>query len=196
LNNTYQPRTNYRKIYEQHYGPIPVDPDGRTYDIHHIDGNHSNNKISNLKLVTIQEHFDIHYAQGDFSACQFIASRLNLTPDEIKNIAKLNNLKRIKNGTHNFLGSKNPSHARVKNGTHNLLDSELAKQRNRNRIVDGTHNFLGGKLQSATAKKQLELGRHPSQIKYTCAYCGITCGAGQFKQWHNDKCKLKSKVTV
>jgi len=26
----------YRKIYEQHYGPIPVDSDGRTYEIHHI----------------------------------------------------------------------------------------------------------------------------------------------------------------
>ena len=131
-----------------------------------------------------------------FGICKRKIRILAFFSTEIKNIAKLNNLKRIKNGTHNFLGSKNPSHARVKNGTHNLLDSELAKQRNCNRIVNGTHNFLGGKLQSATAKKQLELGRHPSQIKYTCAYCGITCGAGQFKQWHNDKCKLKSKVTV
>ena len=33
----------YRKIYEQHHGPIPIDESGRTYDIHHIDGNHFNN---------------------------------------------------------------------------------------------------------------------------------------------------------
>jgi hypothetical protein len=31
---------NYRKIYENHNGIIPKDSDGRTYEIHHIDGNH------------------------------------------------------------------------------------------------------------------------------------------------------------
>lgn len=38
-------RTNnrtYRRIYEQHYGPIPKDEQGRSYEIHHIDGNHNN----------------------------------------------------------------------------------------------------------------------------------------------------------
>lgn len=55
--------TNYRKIYEQHYGPIPKDSDGRTYEIHHIDGDHSNNDPSNLKCVSIQEHYDIHHSQ-------------------------------------------------------------------------------------------------------------------------------------
>jgi len=29
-------KTNYRKIYEDHNGPIPVDEDGRTYEIHHL----------------------------------------------------------------------------------------------------------------------------------------------------------------
>jgi hypothetical protein len=33
----------YRKIYEQNYGHIPKDSAGRTYEIHHIDGNHKNN---------------------------------------------------------------------------------------------------------------------------------------------------------
>lgn len=56
----------YRKIYEQTFGPIPVDSSGRTYEIHHIDGNHLNNDIENLKAMTIQEHYDIHNAQGDF----------------------------------------------------------------------------------------------------------------------------------
>ena len=54
---------NYRKIYKQYYGPIPKDEFGRRYDIHHIDGNHDNCDASNLKAVTIQEHYDIHYQQ-------------------------------------------------------------------------------------------------------------------------------------
>jgi len=59
----------YRKIYEQHHGPIPVESDGRTYEIHHIDGDHNNNDPGNLKAVTVKEHYNIHYAQGDYNAC-------------------------------------------------------------------------------------------------------------------------------
>ena len=55
----------YRKIYESHNGPIPKEDNGRSYEIHHIDGNHFNNDPSNLKAVSIQEHYDIHYSQGD-----------------------------------------------------------------------------------------------------------------------------------
>ena len=43
----------YRKIYENHYGTIPKDENGRSYEIHHIDVNHSNNDLHNLKLVSI-----------------------------------------------------------------------------------------------------------------------------------------------
>jgi hypothetical protein len=55
----------YRRIYEQVYGPIPVDADGRSFEIHHIDGNRSNNDISNLVALSIQEHYDVHWQQGD-----------------------------------------------------------------------------------------------------------------------------------
>lgn len=27
-----------RDVYKKYYGSIPIDPDGRTYEIHHIDG--------------------------------------------------------------------------------------------------------------------------------------------------------------
>ena len=80
--NTYQ-RTNYRKIYEQYHGPIPKEPNGRTYDIHHIDGNHSNNDPTNLVAVSIQEHHDIHQSQGDWGACSAILMRMQLTPEEM-----------------------------------------------------------------------------------------------------------------
>ena len=43
--------SNYRKIYKNYYGVIPCDDSGRTYDIHHINGNRSNNNIDNLIAV-------------------------------------------------------------------------------------------------------------------------------------------------
>ena len=50
----------YRKIYENHYGEIPIDENGRIFEIHHIDGDHDNNHYTNLMAVTIHEHYDIH----------------------------------------------------------------------------------------------------------------------------------------
>ena len=32
----------HRKIYQEKFGPIPKDEKGRSYEIHHIDGNHKN----------------------------------------------------------------------------------------------------------------------------------------------------------
>lgn len=84
----------YRKIWKDHYGAIPKDAEGRSYEIHHIDGNHDNNAIDNLKLVTIKEHYDIHYQAGDYVACHLIAKRLAQDPSELsKFISELNKLR-------------------------------------------------------------------------------------------------------
>jgi hypothetical protein len=91
---------NYRKIYEHHYGPIPRDDQGRTYEIHHIDGDHHNNHPSNLKCVSVQEHYDIHNAQGDWAACVYIAKRLKLSKEQISEMIKSHN--------RNLKGPNNP----------------------------------------------------------------------------------------
>lgn len=77
---------NYRKIWIGNFGEIPVDENNRSYEIHHIDGNHKNNNIDNLKCVSIQEHYDIHYNQKDYGACVCIAKRMNLPPDFLSSI--------------------------------------------------------------------------------------------------------------
>ena len=148
-------RNMHRKIYEDHFGSIPKDKDGRSYEIHHIDGNHSNNDPTNLKCVTIQEHYDIHYSQGDWSACQLILTRMNKTPSEISkecsDLATKSNLKRSKNGTNPFTGEQG---------------SVLSKQVQRSRIDAGTHNFVGEQGSIHSTKLNLRLlaeGRHPSQ---------------------------------
>lgn len=76
----------YIKIWKKYYGEIPKDTIGRTYEIHHIDGNHNNNDINNLKCVTIEEHYKIHYENGDYGACVMIAKRMKLPIDYISKI--------------------------------------------------------------------------------------------------------------
>lgn len=87
----YKSRVDYRKIYRDHYGPIPRDKDGRSYEIHHIDGDSSNNDITNLKCVTIKEHYEIHKSQGDHAACLIMADRMQISVEEKTYLAKLAN---------------------------------------------------------------------------------------------------------
>jgi len=67
---------DYRKKWENHYGPIPIDKNGITYDIHHIDGNRNNNDITNLKAVSLEEHCKMHLEQGDLLSAYLVAKRM------------------------------------------------------------------------------------------------------------------------
>jgi hypothetical protein len=95
-------KTNYRKIWEDAFGTIPKDEEGRSFEIHHKDGNRQNNALENLLCISIREHYDIHYQQADYGACVMIAKRMNLPPDHISNIQ---------------LGVKRPGIGGVKKGT-------------------------------------------------------------------------------
>ena len=207
-------RTNYRKIYEQHYGPIPKDQDGRSYEIHHIDGDHTNNSPANLKAVTIQEHFDIHWAQGDYGACYFmISQRMNRTPEEIAIVASKQQRARVANGTHHLLGGEIQRKV-VAEGRHHLLSGEIQRKSSlkrgaegtlpaqgpknpfwggeiqRKRIANGTHNLTG----SQHNLNRMANGTHPSQIKKTCPHCDKITSTNTYAQWHGDKCKVLKSV--
>lgn len=79
---------NYRKIWTEINGEIPKDENGYSYEIHHIDGNRKNNDITNLKLVTIREHLDIHLKQEDWFAAALIAKRIGLGPEHSSNLQR------------------------------------------------------------------------------------------------------------
>ena len=98
----------YRKIWEQSFGPIPKDEQGRSYEIHHIDSDKNNNNISNLMCISIDEHYKIHLDQGDYFSARLIASRMNLSDNELLKI--LNEMEEILIHNHrNFIKLKIPS---------------------------------------------------------------------------------------
>jgi hypothetical protein len=138
---------NYRKIYEQHHGPIPKDENGRTYDIHHIDGNRSNNDLNNLIALSIRDHYDIHYSRGDYGAAWLIARKMNMTAEELSNISRLSALKQVIEGKHPFTSenTKTWQQSLVKSGKHHWLGGEIQRKSNQERLLNGTHHLLDSK---------------------------------------------------
>jgi len=200
----------HRKIYESHNGPIPKDDSGRTYEIHHVDGNHSNNSLKNLVALTIQEHYDIHFSQGDWAACHRIATKMKRSTDEISRLATMENLKRVENGTHPFLGgeiSRKVNQKRLAAGTHNFQDREKARERNLKRVENGTHPFLGGEMQRENnlkrvangthqclggeiQRKRIADGTHNFTKPWKCEHCGKEgIGTGNYARYHGNNCK-------
>lgn len=199
---------NHRKIYEKYHGPIGKDSNGRSLEVHHIDGNHSNNEISNLKLVTIQEHYDIHYAQGDWAACALMAKRAMIPPEEVSRLSRMAQQALVDAGTHHWLGGAH-NKKRINEGTHNFLDKEAARERNLKRVAVGTHNLLTEnnpstvlakagqhhfQLNNPTHKRINEgthhfITDHPNKLQVTCLACRKTGGYTNMKRYHLDNCK-------
>lgn len=53
-------RRVYRPIFEKFFGPIPHEADGTPYDVHHKNGDHSDNSPNNLEAITHSRHAAIH----------------------------------------------------------------------------------------------------------------------------------------
>jgi hypothetical protein len=209
----------YRKIYEQHHGSIPRDDDGRTYDIHHIDGDDTNNDPKNLVAIPIQEHYDIHYKQGDFGACFLMSLRMDMTVEERSELSRKTQNKKVENGTHHLLrrpdGSsiasdkaKNGDHPfqkrsdgssvskdKVDEGTHIFLDNEWQLQKAQKQVIDGTHNFLRRPDGTSVQTDKISKGTHhlikdnPNNSLVCCMECRKVVARPMFSRWHGDKCK-------
>lgn len=203
--NIYKAKINYRKIYENAYGPIPKDENGKSYHIHHIDGNRNNNSIENLIALSPKEHYEVHLKQKDYGAAYLLSNIIGLDSQTISESARLLALKRLENGTHNWcnggnlygqkfaakklkeLGNKGQHYSQVaaKNGTHNFQtekNSIRSKQKQQKLFKEGKHNF----------QKMLDLGTHPSlnPKTYTCPHCGKTGKSNVMFRYHFDKCYI------
>ena len=97
---------NYKKIWENtNKQKLPLNK-----EIHHIDGDHTNNDPTNLLAVTIEEHLDIHLKQNDYAAVQAILMRMERTEDHIlllRQAASKHQIKLLENGQHNFQKKEN-----------------------------------------------------------------------------------------
>lgn len=151
----------YIKIYKQHYGEIPRDSQGRSYDIHHIDGDYTNNDISNLVALSIEEHYNLHKKQGDWGAAWALLKRLNVSQQEKSEAARNSNLARAKAGTHwSQISSKN-----------------------------GTHPFQNKEFQRKMMEIQLSKGTHSSHQVWTCEKCNKTGKhIVNYHRYHGDNC--------
>jgi hypothetical protein len=151
----------YIKIYKQHYGEIPRDSQGRSYDIHHIDGDYTNNDISNLVALSIEEHYNLHKAQEDWGAVFALAKRLSVSQQEKSEAARNSNLARANAGTHwSQVASKN-----------------------------GTHHFNNLEWQREMTAIQLSKGTHASQQTWTCEKCGKAGkNSVNYSRYHGDNC--------
>lgn len=156
----------YIKIYKQHYGEIPKDSQGRSYDIHHIDGDYTNNDISNLIALSIEEHYNLHKTQEDWGAVWALAKRLDVGQQEKSEAARNSNLARAKAGTHwSQVSSKN-----------------------------GTHHFNNLEWQRKMTAIKLSKGTHASQQTWTCEKCGKTGkNMVNYCRYHSDNCGKESK---
>jgi hypothetical protein len=106
-------------------------------------------------------------------------------------------------------GGEGASGTIVKKSTRKIL-----RDKQKQKVNDGTHHLLGGSIQRAYmnglapeekknlvdhikkiskegATLQLKENRHPSQIKKTCEYCGVTCSTNMYTKHHGDNCPSK-----
>lgn len=165
----------YIKIYKQHYGEIPRDSQGRSYDIHHIDGDHTNNAISNLVALSIEAHYKLHKEQGDWGAVWSVAKRLNVSQQEKSEATRNMNLARSKNGTH-------WSQVTSSNGTHPFQNIEFQRKMRKITLANGTHSSQ----QTWTCEKCNKTGKHMVNYRrYHGANCGIV-SVSQGRIWVNN----------
>ena len=138
---------NYRKIWKDNFGEIPAG-----YEIHHIDGNRNNNNLSNLKCVTIYEHYQIHYNQDDYAACIIMSDRMKLSIDEKSNLAKkaAEKDKRWKGDKNYWYGKSTSSNVKAiwDNRTEaeiETLSKKISKTRKEKGLAAGKNNPMYGR---------------------------------------------------
>jgi len=178
---------NYRWLWEKHNGPIPKDENGISYQIHHIDGNHDNNDLSNLMCVSLDEHIKIHKEQKDWASVAFLKQMKGIfetgwthsdeTKKKLSEYAKLG-ITGMKGKTHSSETKIKMSEAKI-----GIIASDETKQKQRESKLKNPTKYWLGKCRKGMKQN------HPT---HQCPHCGkIGKGTAMFK-WHFDNCRKKN----
>lgn len=203
---------NYRKIFEHHYGPIPKDELGRSFHIHHKDGNHQNNNPDNLQALSIQQHYNIHAEQNDWAACLRLAPLLGMSSSDLSDLASKANKLRLAKGSHIFqqelfqkqlpVWSRARALKRVSNGTNPFLNREKAKEWAAQRVESGIYSTDEFKQKcSNNNKRRVQEGTNPfsknlsNKYQRQCPHCNTVGSLGNMTRWHFDNCKDNPSYT-
>lgn len=176
---------NYRRIWINAFGPIPVDEQGRSFEIHHVDGNRKNNSLDNLQCLSIEDHYKLHYEKKEYHAAHLIAKRLGMS---LKNISNWNMTEEVrKKLSESKKGSKNPMKdpAVAKKVGDALRGRKKSKEAERKRLETARKN---GTLMR-TEETRLKMKKPKEKIE--CPHCGFIGGVSSTKRWHFENCKQK-----
>ena len=191
-------RKEHRRVWEKHFGKIPKDENGRSYEIHHLDNNPLNNDINNLVCLSIDDHYTLHKSKGEYGAAFLIAKRMKIKPNDIAEVARKITLDRVMRGIHNF---QDPNFPRSMD--HNI-GFVVAKKLDTEEIVrvtkeqfEADKNLVG----SNAGRKQKKVhtnrggnkGKHwqhkNKEVPKKCTHCDIVGRGSLLSRWHNDNCK-------
>ena len=164
---------SYRKIWEEAFGPIPLDESGRTFEIHHINGDHYDNRLENLLCVSIDEHYAIHLEQGDMQAAAAIAQRMMRSIEEQSELNRLCGLEA----------------SRLKRGIHGLSpDQRLANS------IKGGEGHRGYKwYNDGVVEVQAAQSPGPNwSLGRTCTTCGYEAGTKMGGFWNNGSINVRA----
>ncbi len=158
-------KNNYRKIYELYYGSIPKDNTGRSFEIHHIDGDRTNNHILNLVALSIQDHYDVHNIQGDYGACLRIAEKMKLSHEKLSSLARFHQKEKVKNRTHPWCSGDSRKAYSTLGKKHSEETKNKISKANKGRIFSEEHK----RKLSEKAKLRLSNPKnHPNYNKVGC----------------------------
>ena len=186
------------KVWKKNHGKIPKDESGRSIEIHHKDGDPKNNSIENLQCLPIEEHYKIHLQQKDYGAAFLIGRRMKISPEELSEIAKKLSLKKIEDGTHNFLNPNFQKSLYHNRGYVVAIDTRSGEVVRIEKKIFDQNEFYVGVNKDRRHKKVHDNRGHNKGRKWTqkhkeehkkCQYCEFVGRASHIKRYHNERCK-------
>lgn len=176
---------NYRRLWINAYGPIPVDEQGRSFEIHHLDGNRQNNVLENLQCLSIKDHYKLHYDKKEYFAANLIAKRMGKS---LKGISDWNisDDTRIKMSD-SKKGDKNP----MKNPANAKKVADALKGRTKSKEAEQKRLETARKNGSLARTEETKLKMRKPKAKIECPHCNFIGGVSIMKRWHFENCKQK-----